>query len=173
MPGPETDILAKAAKDAGLYLTIGVIERDGGTLHCTALFFGPEGTLLGKHRKLMPTALERLCWGFGDGSTLTTVPTPWGPLGSVICWENYMPMLRMAMYNKGIAIYCAPTADDRDSWTSTMQHLSLIHIYANDLHMLMDRNPQVAEAVEKAVHERGKTGPFAAQEPDSLSLIHI
>lgn len=125
VPGPETDILAKAAKDAGLYLTIGVIERDGGTLHCTALFFGPEGTLLGKHRKLMPTALERLCWGFGDGSTLTTVPTPWGPLGSVICWENYMPMLRMAMYNKGIAIYCAPTADDRDSWTSTMQHIAL------------------------------------------------
>lgn len=125
VPGPETDAIGKAAKDANLFLTIGVIERDGGTLHCTSLYFGDDGRLLGKHRKLMPTAAERLCWGFGDGSTLTTVDTPFGPMGSVICWENYMPMLRMAMYSKNIAIYCAPTADDRDSWASTMQHIAL------------------------------------------------
>lgn len=125
VPGPETDVIGKAAKEANLFVTIGVIERDGGTLHCTALYFGDDGRLLGKHRKLMPTALERLCWGFGDGSTINTVDTPLGPMGSVICWENYMPMLRMAMYSKGIAIYCAPTADDRDSWVSTMQHVAL------------------------------------------------
>ncbi|MBN9593772.1 MAG: carbon-nitrogen hydrolase family protein [Afipia sp.] len=125
VPGPETDVIGKAAKEANLFVTIGVIERDGGTLHCTALYFGDNGRLLGKHRKLMPTALERLCWGFGDGSTINTVDTPFGPMGSVICWENYMPMLRMAMYSKGIAIYCAPTADDRDSWVSTMQHVAL------------------------------------------------
>jgi nitrilase len=125
VPGPETDAIGKAAKEANVFLTIGVIEREGGTLYCTALFFGEEGRLLGKHRKLMPTAAERLCWGFGDGSTLTTVDTPFGRMGSVICWENYMPMLRMAMYSKGIAIYCAPTADDRDSWASTMQHIAL------------------------------------------------
>ncbi len=125
VPGPETDVIGKAAKEANLFVTIGVIERDGGTLHCTALYFGDDGRLLGKHRKLMPTALERLCWGFGDGSTINTVDTPFGPMGSVICWENYMPMLRMAMYSKGIAIYCAPTADDRDSWVSTMQHVAL------------------------------------------------
>lgn len=125
VPGPETQAIGTAARDAGLFVTIGVIERDGGTLYCTALFFGPDGALLGKHRKLMPTAAERLCWGFGDGSTLTTVPTPWGPMGAVICWENYMPLLRMAMYNKGIAIYCAPTADDRDSWAATMRHIAL------------------------------------------------
>lgn len=125
VPGPETAILSKAVRDAKLFLTIGVIEQDGGTLYCTALFFGPEGDLLGKHRKTMPTAAERLCWGFGDGSTLTTVETPWGRMGAVICWENYMPLLRMAMYGKGIRIYCAPTADDRDTWASTMQHIAL------------------------------------------------
>ena len=73
----------------------------------------------------MPTALERLVWGFGDGSTLQAVDTPYGKLGAVICWENYMPALRMAMYQQRIALYCAPTADDRDSWASTMQHIAL------------------------------------------------
>ncbi len=125
IPGPETAAIGDAAREAQLYVTIGVIERDGGTLYCTALYFGPDGQLLGKHRKLMPTAAERLCWGFGDGSTMDTVPTPWGPMGAVICWENYMPLLRMAIYGKSIAIYCAPTADDRDSWASTMQHIAM------------------------------------------------
>ncbi|MCB4767042.1 nitrilase [Ancylobacter sp. Lp-2] len=125
VPGPEVTRLGDAARKAELFLVIGVIEREGGTLYCTALFFGPDGSLLGKHRKTMPTAAERLCWGFGDGSTLTTVPTPWGPLGAVICWENYMPLLRTAMYSKGIALYCAPTADDRDSWAATMRHIAL------------------------------------------------
>lgn len=125
VPGPHTQAIGVAAKAARIYVVMGVIERAGGTLFCTVLFFGPDGTLLGKHRKLMPTAAERLCWGFGDGSTLTTVDTPWGPMGSVICWENYMPMMRMAMYEKGIALYCSPTADDRDSWASTMRHVAL------------------------------------------------
>ena len=125
VPGPETERIGRAARGAGLFLTAGVIERDGGTLYCTAVFFGPDGALLGKHRKLMPTALERLCWGFGDGSTLTSVPTPWGNMGAVICWENYMPMLRMAMYAKGLAFYCAPTADDRDTWAASMTHVAL------------------------------------------------
>jgi nitrilase len=125
VPGPATKALGEAVREAGIFLTIGVIERAGGTLYCTALFFGPDGRLLGKHRKLMPTAAERLCWGFGDGSTLTAVDTPWGKMGAVICWENYMPLLRMAMYDKGVALYCAPTADDRDSWAATMRHVAL------------------------------------------------
>jgi len=104
---------------------VGAIERDGGTLYCTALFFGPDGRLLGKHRKLMPTALERLVWGCGDGSTLTVVDTPRGKIGAVICWENYMPLLRTAMYAKGVELYCAPTVDDRDSWLPTMRHVAL------------------------------------------------
>jgi nitrilase len=125
VPSPATDELSQTAKDAAVHLVIGVIERDIGTLYCAVLFFGPDGTFLGKHRKLMPTAMERLIWGFGDGSTLPVFDTPLGKLGAVICWENYMPLLRMAMYAKGIQLYCAPTADDRDTWMSTMQHVAL------------------------------------------------
>jgi nitrilase len=125
VPGPQTHRLGEAASAQGCYVVIGVIEREGGTLYCTALFFGPDGKLLGKHRKLMPTALERMIWGFGDGSTLTVVDSPYGRIGSVICWENYMPMMRMAMYAKNVALYCAPTADDRDTWISSMQHIAL------------------------------------------------
>jgi nitrilase len=123
--GPEIAQLAEAAGRHRLHVVVGVIERDGGTLYCTAVYLGADGRVLGKHRKLMPTALERLVWGFGDGSTLAAVDTPWGKLGAVICWENYMPMLRMAMYRQRVAIYCAPTADDRDSWQATMRHIAL------------------------------------------------
>ncbi len=125
VPGPATVALGKAAEVAGVYLVIGVIERDAGTLYCTALTFGPSGELLGKHRKLMPTAAERLVWGFGDGSTMETVDTPLGRIGSVICWENYMPSLRMHMFSQGVQLYCAPTADTRDTWLSTMRHIAL------------------------------------------------
>ncbi len=125
VPGWATDQLSRTAKECAVYLVIGVIERDIGTLYCTILFFASDGTFLGKHRKLMPTAMERLIWGFGDGSTLPVLDTPLGKLGAVICWENYMPMLRMAMYAKGIQLYCAPTADDRDTWLATMQHVAL------------------------------------------------
>jgi nitrilase len=125
VPGPQTQRLGEAAAAHGSYVVIGVIERELGTCYCTVLFFAPDGRLLGKHRKLMPTALERMIWGFGDGSTLTVVESPYGRIGSVICWENYMPMLRMAMYSKNVALYCAPTADDRDTWLSSMQHIAL------------------------------------------------
>lgn len=125
VPGPATQFIGKVAAENRIYVVIGVIERDGGTLYCTALFFGPDGRLLGKHRKLMPTAMERLIWGFGDGSTLTVLDTGLGKLGAVICWENYMPLLRTAMYAKGIQIYCAPTADGRKTWLPTMQHVAL------------------------------------------------
>jgi nitrilase len=125
VPGPETQRLAEAAATHQAYVVMGVIEREHGTCYCAVLFFGPDGALLGKHRKLMPTALERMIWGFGDGSTLTAINSPYGPIGSVICWENYMPMLRMAMYAKNVALYCAPTADDRDTWLPSMQHIAL------------------------------------------------
>lgn len=125
IPGAETERLGQAAAAAGLYLVMGVIEREAGTLYCTVVFFGPDGTLLGKHRKLMPTGAERLVWGFGDGSTMPSFDTDIGNLGAVICWENYMPMMRMAMYGQGINLYCAPTADDRDSWQATMKHIAL------------------------------------------------
>jgi nitrilase len=125
VPGPAVDRLGAIARKHALHLVIGVIERDGGTLYCTVLFIGPDGALLGKHRKLMPTAMERLIWGFGDGSTLPVLETAIGRIGAVICWENYMPLLRTAMYAKGIQLYCAPTVDDRESWTPTMRHVAL------------------------------------------------
>ncbi|MGO9771319.1 MAG: carbon-nitrogen hydrolase family protein [Roseiarcus sp.] len=125
VPGIETSRLAQAAAEAGVFVVIGVIERGGATLYCTALFFDPKAGLVGKHRKVMPTAAERLIWGFGDGSTLTAVDSAVGRVGAVICWENYIPMLRMAMYAKGVQIYCAPTADDRDSWLPTMRHIAI------------------------------------------------
>jgi nitrilase len=124
VPGPSVDRLGGMAGEQGVHLVIGVIERDVGTLYCTVLFFAPSGDYLGKHRKLMPTAAERLVWGTGDGSTLPVFETPLGRLGAVICWENYMPLLRMAMYAKGIQLWCAPTADPRDSWIASMQHIA-------------------------------------------------
>lgn len=128
VPGPATEQLAAAAREAGVYLAIGVIERDiessGGTLYCTLLYFGPDGRLLGKHRKLKPTAAERFIWGEGDGSTLTVLDTQLGKVGGLICWENYMPLARMAMYSKGAQVYLAPTADSRDSWQATLRHIA-------------------------------------------------
>lgn len=125
VPGPETDALAALVRDLGCHLVAGAVERSSsGTLHCVALFFGPGG-LLGKHRKLMPTGAERLIWGLGDGSTMPVVDTGSARLGAAICWENYMPLFRTAMYAKGVGIWCAPTVDDRDAWQATMRHVAL------------------------------------------------
>ena len=127
VPGVDTEVIGEAVKKASAYVAIGVIEKDstfsGGTLYCTLLYFSPDGILLGKHRKLKPTAAERLIWGEGDGSTLPVFNTPYGVIGGLICWENYMPLARMAMYGKGVEIYMAPTADQRDSWHATMRHI--------------------------------------------------
>jgi nitrilase len=125
IPGPAVDCLGAIASKHGMCLVVGVVERDGGTLYCTAVFVGEDGRVIGKHRKVMPTAVERLIWGFGDGSTLQVVNTPLGRLGAAICWENYMPLLRTAMYSEGVELYCAPTVDDRDSWVPTMQHIAV------------------------------------------------
>jgi nitrilase len=124
VPGPEVETLGRAASSNRVFLVMGVVERDRGTLYCTVVFFGPDGMFLGKHRKVMPTASERLIWGYGDGSTLPVFDTPLGRMGAVICWENYMPLLRMYMYSQGIEIYCAPTADHRETWVATMQHIA-------------------------------------------------
>jgi nitrilase len=121
----EMDLIGEAARANGVHLVVGIVERERGTLYCTVVTFSPEGRLLGKHRKVMPTALERLVWGFGDGSTLPVFETCIGRIGSVICWENYMPLLRMAMYAQGIELYCAPTVDDRETWLPTMRTIAL------------------------------------------------
>ena len=128
VPGKDTERLGQIAKDCNTYLTIGVMERDEssqGTLYCTLLYFSPSGELIGKHRKLKPTAAERIIWGEGDGTTLSSFDTKIGKLGGLICWENYMPLARMSVYNKGVEIYLAPTADHRDTWQATMRHIAL------------------------------------------------
>ena len=124
----ETRPLREAAQAAGLYAVVGISERsdagNGGTLYNSMLYLGPAGEILGVHRKLMPTGSERLIWGSGDGSALATVESPFGTIGGLICWENYMPLARMAMYAKGVSIYLAPTADPRDSWQATLRHIA-------------------------------------------------
>jgi nitrilase len=128
IPSPATDALGEAVRGAGVHLAIGIIERDyqnsSGTLYCTLLYFDPAGNIIGKHRKLKPTGSERLIWGEGDGSTLTVLPTELGKIGGLICWENYMPLARMSMYSKGIELYLAPTADQRDTWQATLRHIA-------------------------------------------------
>src|SRR5450755_2513941 len=125
VPGPAVDQLSRTARDCRIYLVTGVVERDGGTMYCSVLFFAPDGKFLGKHRKVMPTGSERLVWGFGDGSTMPVFETPLGKLGAVICWENYLPLMRAAMYAKGIEIDSAPTADCRETWLASMRHIAV------------------------------------------------
>ncbi|KAG6383291.1 hypothetical protein SASPL_156963 [Salvia splendens] len=119
------DRLARIAESYKVFLVMGVIEREGYTLYCSVVFFDPQGCYLGKRRKFMPSTAERIVWGFGDGSTTPVFDTPIGKLGAVICWENKMPLLRTAMYAKGIEIYCAPNADDREVWQPTVRHIAI------------------------------------------------
>jgi len=128
VPSAATEKLGKAAKAAGAYVVIGVNERNveasGSSLYNTLLYFGPDGKLLGRHRKLMPTSAERLVWAAGAGDTLEVYDTPYGKLGGLICWENYMPLARYAMYAWGTQIYVAPTWDSGDTWLPTLQHIA-------------------------------------------------
>jgi nitrilase len=128
IPGPGIERLGAAAASAKAYVAVGAIERDSGrpgTIYCSLLYFGPDGTLLGRHRKLRPTASERVVWGEGDATGLVCLDTPYGRIGGLICWENYMPLARAAMYRQGVGIYLAPTADARLVWQSTMVHVAL------------------------------------------------
>lgn len=119
--------IGNAIKKANLFVALGVSEKEnkGGSLYCSLLYFDNHGQLIGKHRKLKPTGLERYIWAESDGSTLVSYDTKIGKFGGLICWENYMPLARMSMYNQGIEIYLAPTADARESWQSTLQHIAL------------------------------------------------
>jgi nitrilase len=126
VPGPTTQAIGAAARRANAYVAMGVNERDhdSTTIYNTYLYFGPDGALLGKHRKLMPTGGERLVWGSGDGSTLFVTDTPFGRLGGLTCWENYMPLARAAMYAQGVDIYLAPTWDNSDTWVASLRHIA-------------------------------------------------
>lgn len=124
VPSPSTERLGDIAREAGVWLVVGVNERDGGTIYNTLLYFSADGVLVDKHRKLMPTGSERTVWGMGDGSTLRTLPTPFGRIGGLICWENYMPLARFYLYAQGVDVWVAPTLATGDMWVATMQHLA-------------------------------------------------
>src|SRR3954469_3076601 len=128
IPDSATEELGRAAREAGVYVAIGLNERNAeasnASLYNTLLYVDPEGNLLGKHRKLVPTAPERMVWAQGDGSTLEVYDTPFGKLGGLICWENYMPLARYALYAWGVQIYLAPTWDRGEPWLSTLRHIA-------------------------------------------------
>jgi nitrilase len=121
------DRIGQMAAEAKTFLAIGVNEKDGvsGSMYCAMFYFGPDGSFLGKHRKIKPTAQERVIWAEAGGDSLCTFDTSIGKIGGLICWENYMPEARMAMYQKGVQLYLAPTADARGTWQSTMNHIAL------------------------------------------------
>jgi nitrilase len=155
IPSPATEAIGFAAQEANAYVVIGIIERDqssdSGTLYCTMLYFGTDGSILGKHRKLKPTASERLIWGEGDGSTLTVIDTEFAKVGGLICWENYMPLARAALYGKGVEIYLAPTADARDTWQTTLRHIALegrCYVLGCNQYVSKDMYPSDLEGIE-------------------------
>ena len=127
VPGPETRLLGDLARERGIYLSIGVSERDAvtGTLYNTNLIFTPQGELASIHRKLKPTGSERVVWGDANKGYFPVVETPWGPMGSLICWESYMPLARVALYEKGVTLYISPNTNDNPEWQATVQHIAL------------------------------------------------
>ncbi|EMD41986.1 hypothetical protein CERSUDRAFT_110529 [Gelatoporia subvermispora B] len=136
IPSPAVSRIEEISKETGVFLVVGVIERDQGTLYCTVVFIAPDEGFVAKHRKLMPTGMERIIWGQGDASTLPVLkrafsqsPAQGSPvtakLSATICWENYMPLLRTFYYSQGTQIYCAPTVDARPEWQHTMTHIAL------------------------------------------------
>ena len=124
VPGPAADRLGAIAREHGVWLVTGVNELERGTLYNSLLYHAPDGSLALHHRKLVPTNHERLIWGQGDGRGLRAVETPLGRLGRLICWENYMPLARFALYESGLELYVASTADDGDTWQATLVHLA-------------------------------------------------
>jgi nitrilase len=124
VPGPDTERLGAIAREHSIQLAVGVNERAGGTLYNALLVFGPDGTLDIHHRKLMPTNHERLVWGLGDGGGLEAVETELGRVGGLICWENLMPLARFALYQSGVEIYLAPTAEDEETWHISIRHIA-------------------------------------------------
>lgn len=127
VPGPETEALGAAAKAAGVYLSIGVSEREActATLYNTNLVFGPDGALLTVHRKLKPTGAERVVWGDAQQDYFPVADTPWGNVGSLICWESYMPLARVALYEKGVTLYISPNTNDNEEWQATIRHIAI------------------------------------------------
>lgn len=143
VPGEETEKLGNAARQAKAYISIGVSERDATscTIYNTNLFFSPEGKLVSKHRKLKPTGAERYVWGDANEGYFPVIDTPWGVMGSLICWESYMPLARAALYQKGVCLYIAPNTNDNKEWQTTIQHIALEgHCYVINCNQYFTKN---------------------------------
>lgn len=152
VPGGETKKIGEYARKYNTYISIGVSERDGltGTLYNTNLLFKADGTLDSVHRKLKPTGTERVVWGDADRGYFPTMDTPWGPVGSLICWESYMPLARMALYEKGITLYISPNTNDNPEWQSTIQHIALEgKVYFINSDMIIRRSSYPGELLEQ------------------------
>lgn len=142
VPGPETDRLAEAAKRLGVYVSLGISERDAvtATLYNSNLFIAPDGTVM-NHRKLKPTGSERVVWGDADRDFFPVMDTPWGPMGSMICWESYMPLARAALYQKGVALYISPNTNDNPEWQHTIRHIAIEgHCYFVNCDMIIPKS---------------------------------
>jgi len=124
IPGDAADRIAEIARDNGVWVAVGANELERGTIYNALLVYGPDGALALHHRKLVPTNHERMVWGVGSGDGLTAIPTPVGKVGGLICWENFMPLARFALYDAGVEIYLAPTADDTETWHETIRHIA-------------------------------------------------
>ena len=142
VPGPETARLAEAAKRLGVYVSLGISERDAvtATLYNSNLFIAPDGTVM-NHRKLKPTGSERVVWGDADRDFFPVMDTPWGPMGSMICWESYMPLARAALYQKGVALYISPNTNDNPEWQHTIRHIAIEgHCYFVNCDMIIPKS---------------------------------
>lgn len=151
VPGPETELLSAAAKKAKAYVSIGISEREplNGTLYNSNIIFDPQGEIVSVHRKLKPTGAERVVWGDADKGYFPVVDSPWGVMGSMVCWESYMPLARVALYEKGLTIYISPNTNDNEEWQATIRHIAIEghcyfincdmfftkEMYPKDLHM--------------------------------------
>ena len=143
VPGDETRRIAEAARAARASVSIGVSERDplSATLYNTNLFFSPEGELTTVHRKLKPTGAERVVWGDADRAYFPVLGTPWGNMGSLICWESYMPLARVALYRKGVTLYISPNTNDNEEWQATIRHIAIEgHCYFINCDMFFTRS---------------------------------
>jgi len=149
--GPEMQQLIEKAKEQGIYLSIGYSERDAvtGTLYNSNMMIAPDGTAM-NHRKLKPTGSERVVWGDADRDYFPVMETPWGPMGNLICWESYMPLARVALYQKGISLYISPNTNDNPEWQDTIRHIAIEgHCYFINCDMFFTRAASAGEEIAK------------------------
>lgn len=165
VPGPETDRLAEAAKRLGVYVSLGISERDAvtATLYNSNLFVAPDGTVM-NHRKLKPTGSERVVWGDADRDFFPVMDTPWGPMGSMICWESYMPLARAALYQKGVALYISPNTNDNPEWQHTIRHIAIEgHCYFVNCDMIIPKSSYPKDLSDAAEAEIARLPELACR----------